>query len=73
MRDLGATNWNLQPIEDGPWLSGRSASIIVEGKVVGQCGEVDPKVSQLFELSVPMSGAQINISALQEVLIDPVH
>tara|TARA_B100001996_G_scaffold383039_1_gene376999 strand:+ start:2546 stop:4222 length:1677 start_codon:yes stop_codon:yes gene_type:complete len=73
MRDLGATNWSLQPIEDGPWLSGRSASIVVEGKVVGQCGEVDPRVSQTFELSAPMSGAQINISALQEVLTDPVH
>ena len=73
MRDLGVSNWRLRTLVNGPWLTGRAATIIVGDKIVGQCGEIDPKVSELFELSVPISGAQIDIRALREVLIDPVH
>ena len=72
MRDLGCTNWELEDIETGPWLTGRAAKIIVEGTVVGECGEIDPHVSQAFELNVPMSGAQVDVSVLVSVLNDPV-
>ena len=73
MRDLGCSEWNLEPIETGPWLLGRSASIIVNGVTVGECGEIDPLVSEAFDLNVPMSGAQFDISALSSVLEDPVR
>jgi len=73
MRDLGCSEWNLEPIETGPWLLGRSASIIVNGVTVGECGEIDPLVSETFDLNVPMSGAQFDISALSSVLEDPVR
>ncbi|MBT4066305.1 MAG: phenylalanine--tRNA ligase subunit beta [Euryarchaeota archaeon] len=73
MRDLGCSNWSLETIERGPWLPGRSASIVVEGVVIGECGEIDPLVSESFELNVPMSGAQIDVTALASVLEDPVH
>jgi len=73
MRDLGCKNWTLEAMKDGPWLEGRGAKIIVEGKVIGQCGEIDPRVSESFELNVPMSGAQIDIQELSDVIKDPVH
>ena len=73
MRDLGCSEWNLEPIETGPWLLGRSASIIVNGVTVGECGEIDPLVSEIFDLNVPMSGAQFDISALSSILEDPVR
>ena len=73
MRDLGCSEWDLEPIETGPWLLGRSASIIVNGVTVGECGEIDPLVSETFDLNVPMSGAQFDISALSGVLADPVR
>ena len=73
MRDLGCTNWSLEPIESGPWLGGRAANIVVKGTVVGECGEIDPHVSEAFELNVPMSGAQFDVSSLSSVLEDPVH
>ena len=73
MRDLGCSEWDLEPIETGPWLLGRSASIIVNGVTVGECGEIDPLVSEAFDLNVPMSGAQFDISALSSVLEDPVR
>lgn len=73
MRDLGCANWSLENIVRGPWLVGRAASIVVEGVVIGECGEIDPHVSEAFELNIPMSGAQIDIEALTTVLEDPVH
>ena len=72
MRDLGCTVWTLEPIESGPWLLGRAANIVVKGIVVGECGEIDPSVSEAFELNAPMSGAQIDVSILASVLSDPV-
>ena len=72
MRDLGCNDWSLVPIESGPWLGGRAANIVVNGKVIGECGEIDPLVSESFELNVPMSGSQIDVSLLASVLSDPV-
>lgn len=73
MRDLGCNDWSLEPIEGGPWLAGRAASIMVEGMKIGECGEIDPYVSESFELTVPMSGAQIDVSSLNSAIQDPVH
>ena len=73
MRDLGCEDWSLETIESGPWLIGRAANIVVNGTVVGECGEIDPHVSEAFELNVPMSGAQFDIHALTGVIEDPVH
>ena len=73
MRDLGCKDWTLEILEGGPWLEGRSASIIVNGITVGECGELDPHVSESFDLNVPMSGAQIDVQLLASVMQDPVH
>jgi phenylalanyl-tRNA synthetase beta chain len=73
MRDIGCTDWSLETSETGPWLNGRSANIVVNGLVVGQCGEIDPRVSESFDLRVPMSGAQFDMIALSSVIEDPVH
>ena len=73
MRDLGCQDWTLEVLEGGPWLEGRSASIVVNGTVVGECGELDPHVSESFDLNVPMSGAQIDVQLLASVMQDPVH
>ena len=73
MRDIGCTDWSLETNETGPWLNGRSADIVVNGLVVGQCGEIDPSVSESFDLKVPMSGAQFDMIALSSVIEDPVH
>jgi phenylalanyl-tRNA synthetase beta chain len=73
MRDLGCNDWTLVPCEDGPWLKGRSANIVIDGNIVGQCGEIDPNVGLKFELNVPMNGAQFDLKALGKVVQDPVH
>lgn len=74
MRDLGATEYDIQPLSGsmGPWLTGRSAKVIIEGVHVGCFGEMDPAVSQLYELRVPLNGAEFDVEALRSVLKDPV-
>ena len=73
MRDLGCSNWTFEAITEGPWLSGRAAKILVDDTEVGQCGEIDPFVSESFELNVPLSGAQFDLPSLSIVIKDPVH
>ncbi len=73
MRDLGCENWHLEENNSGPWLQGRSANILVNNTKVGECGELNPHVSESFDLNVPMSGAQIDLSILINQIKDPVH
>jgi phenylalanyl-tRNA synthetase beta chain len=46
------------------FMAGRSAEIIVEGKVVGIIGEVAPVALDNFKLRVPVAGFELNLSAL---------
>ena len=73
MRDLGCKEWSLRSISEGPWLGGRGAEILIGQTVIGQCGEIDPHVGEAFELKVPLTAADISISAVNKVLTDPVH
>ena len=74
LNDLGATEYSIEPLSGkmGPWLSGRGAKVVIAGVHVGCFGEMDPSVSHQYELSVPLNGAEFDISALQSVLTDPV-
>ena len=81
MQDLGASFdadskmfAEISAIEDGegPWLAGRSAKIEINGVHVGCFGEIDPTISEIFELSVPLNGAEFDVDLLLEVLGDPV-
>jgi len=46
---------------------------LVNNTKVGECGELNPHVSESFDLNVPMSGAQIDLSILINQIKDPVH
>ena len=74
LNDMGATKYTIKPLSGtmGPWLAGRGAKVVIDGVHVGCFGEMDPRVSQQYELSVPVNGAEFDISALQSVLPDPV-
>jgi phenylalanyl-tRNA synthetase beta chain len=73
-RDLGVANWVVEPIEegDGPWLAGRGAKLLINGSWVGCFGELDPAVSSSYDLRVPLNGAEFDVNALMEAVIDPV-
>ena len=74
LRDIGAENVVIEPLPDneGPWLAGRSAKILLDGEWVGCFGEIDPSISQIFELLVPLNGAEFDVEALKFSIKDPV-
>jgi phenylalanyl-tRNA synthetase beta chain len=76
MRDLGiAINEALfEPIEEenGPWLLGRGAKIIVQGVEIGQFGEIDPNVSEKYGLKTPIHGGEFDIKEMNKVVSDPL-
>ena len=74
LRDIGAENVVIEPLPDneGPWLAGRSAKVLLDGEWVGCFGEIDPSISQIFELLVPLNGAEFDVEALKSSITDPV-
>ena len=74
LRDLGASEYEVQPLpeNEGPWLAGRAAKIIVNGIHIGCFGEIDPHVAKRFELKVPMNGAEFCLHEITKALPDPV-
>ena len=74
LRDLGAENIVIEALPDneGPWLAGRAARVLLNGEWVGCFGEIDPAISQTFELFVPLNGAEFDVEALKSTITDPV-
>jgi phenylalanyl-tRNA synthetase beta chain len=74
LRDLGALNYSIEklPDEEGPWLSGRAAKVVIDGIHVGCFGEIDPSISEKFDLRVPISGAEFSLVNLTDSIKDPV-
>ena len=76
MTELGAVEEEVR-IEvpqdtSGPWLAGRAASVTIEGRLLGSFGEVDPAVSEAFELAVPIIAAEFDVVAVEAAIPDPV-
>ncbi len=76
LRDLGAESesvtWEVVADGEGPWLTGRGARIKIDGQIIGEFGELDPSVSEKYELSVPMHGGEFDLDALRIAIPDPV-
>tara|TARA_A200000113_G_scaffold35004_1_gene28759 strand:- start:3802 stop:5547 length:1746 start_codon:yes stop_codon:yes gene_type:complete len=74
LRDIGAKGVAIEALPDheGPWLAGRAAKVLIEGEWVGCFGEIDPTISQKFELLVPLNGAEFDVEALKLCITDPV-
>jgi phenylalanyl-tRNA synthetase beta chain len=70
--DSATVTWEVVETGEGPWLAGRGARIKIEGRIIGEFGEVDPAVSEKFELSVPMHGGEFDLEALLRAIPDPV-
>jgi phenylalanyl-tRNA synthetase beta chain len=74
LRDIGAENVTIEALPDneGPWLAGRAAKVMLNEEWVGCFGEIDPQISQTFELLVPLNGAEFDVEALKSAITDPV-
>jgi len=63
MRALGL-KLRISQKEDGAFIKGRCASIIVEEEEVGEFGEVDPGVITAFELGYPVAAFEMMLRPL---------
>ena len=76
LRDLGANlsevEWQGINQEEGHWIKGRGARVIIGGIEVGQIGEIDPKVSFEFGLKVPIQAGEFDVDALGRTIPDPL-
>ena len=72
--DLGVSTWEAEPLSqgEGPWLAGRGAKLIINGQWVGCFGEFDPAITDLYDLRVPLNGAELDVNALMEAVEYPV-
>lgn len=72
--DLGVSSWRAEPLGDGdgPWLAGRAAKLIINEEWVGCFGEFDPAITHLYDLRVPINGAELDVNALMLAIEDPV-
>ena len=76
LRDLGANltevKWEGINQDEGPWIKGRGAKVIIGDTEVGQIGEIDPTVSFEFGLRVPVQAGEFDVDALGRTISDPV-
>ena len=79
MRDLGAYSREIsveyEPLDEsdgGPYLAGRGAKVVVAGEWIGCCGEIDPVISELFGLKVPIHCGEFDVDALGSLIPDPI-
>ncbi|MFP8953271.1 phenylalanine--tRNA ligase subunit beta [Natrialbaceae archaeon A-arb3/5] len=53
------------PTDHPTFISGRTASVVIDGEEVGVIGEVHPKVLVEHDLEVPVSGFEFDLAALR--------
>lgn len=63
MENLGA-DYKLEEVKNKKFIEGRCASIMVNGKIVGEIGEIHPQVIENFGLELPVVALEINLKEL---------
>ena len=74
-RDLGSReDISFHPLDDhdGPWIPGRGARMLIGDIELGTFGEIDPKISALFGLKVPIHAGEFDVQALSNAIPDPL-
>jgi phenylalanyl-tRNA synthetase beta chain len=60
--------YELKETEHGSFINGRTGEIICKGKRLGYIGEINPKVINNFNLEMPVSGIEINLSEMFKLI-----
>jgi phenylalanyl-tRNA synthetase beta chain len=57
-------DYQIKEVESSNFISGRAASILVDGKEVGIIGEVAPRVLKNWKLKMPVSALELDLNFL---------
>ena len=76
LRDLGAIDGDVEflPTEpgQGPWITGRGSQILINGRSIGEFGEISPEVSGKFGIKSPIQAGEIDLDEVGTLIPDPV-
>jgi len=61
-------SYNLNDVKYGSFIEGRTGEIVCNEKKLGYIGEINPRVITNFNLEMPVSGFEINLNELFELL-----
>ncbi len=61
------TDYSVEPTEHSSFIPGRVAKIMVHGKQIGIVGEIHPQVLSNWNLEMPVTVAEMNLSELFEI------
>ncbi|MEK6988189.1 MAG: phenylalanine--tRNA ligase subunit beta [Candidatus Thermoplasmatota archaeon] len=64
LRDVGHTA-EIEPDEDGNFLPGRAAAILLEGEDVGHFGEIHPRILEAYTLVQPVMAVELDVEPLR--------
>lgn len=59
---------NFEPHAGYPFISGRVAKVIVDGREIGFVGEISPQVLENFNLECPVGALECDVSALMDAV-----
>lgn len=62
---LRGLDLSLKPIDDTRFIPGRSASVLINGEVVGILGEFHPGVLEAWGITVPVAGFELPLESLK--------
>lgn len=62
--NLNEISFEIEVVDLPYYIKGRSANVIVNGKVVGSIGEIHPQVLENFGILVPVSAFEISLNKL---------
>tara|TARA_Y100001970_G_scaffold27833_1_gene34026 strand:- start:38094 stop:39758 length:1665 start_codon:yes stop_codon:yes gene_type:complete len=76
IRDLVAGDDHVEflPTEPGhgPWITGRGSHIMINGRSIGEFGEIDPEVSGKFGIKSPIQAGEIDLEVVSSLIPDPL-
>jgi len=64
LRDVGRTA-DVDPVEDGNFIPGRAASILLEGREIGRFGEIHPRILEAYTLVQPVLAFELDVDPLR--------
>ena len=64
LRDVGQSG-DVRAVEDGNFIPGRAASVVLDGRDVGRFGEIHPKLLEAYALVQPVVAFELDVAPLR--------
>ena len=64
MRDVGQTA-EVDAVEDGNFIAGRAASVLINGREIGRFGEIRPRILAAYSLVQPVMAFELDVDPLR--------